>query len=126
MLTPLKLRRLGEILSQETQGESITIPLSPYIQSALRGEAFAIGSNLRISGEGKIEAVRPSGLRPFPSRLVTRSLVRIVTRCALEGFDIGFSTKEWLGAALRADDFRQEAERARSNSRRGLPSSSDG
>lgn len=108
MLTPKQLRQLGDIVSQETQSE---IPgEKAYFQAALLSKPFPIGENLRISGNGRLEASRPSGPKAYPNRLATREIIRIVTRSALAGIPVGNATKEWIQSALRASDFRQEAE----------------
>lgn len=116
MQTPRQLARLGEILSKENPETAISV--SDYIKSAMENKAYPLGDGLRISPSGKLEATAPRpepGKPAFPARLKTRALVRTVTRCALAGFPIGFATKEWLGTALRAADFRAEAEKMRKN-----------
>lgn len=108
MLTPKLYCQLGEILLQETHIE--TPDYSLYVPEALAGRPFPLGGSFRISSNGRLEATRPSGPRAFPVRLLTRAVIRVVTRTAQTGIPVGASTKEWMESALRADDFRREAE----------------
>lgn len=108
MLTPKLYRQLGEILLQETHIQ--TPDYSLYIPEALAGRPFPLGGSFRISANGRLEASRPSGPKAYPVRLQTRAVVRVVTRAAQAGISVGASTKEWMQSALRAEDFRREAE----------------
>ena len=109
MLTPKLYRQLGEILLQETQIE--TPDFSLYVPEALAGRTFPLGGGFRVSVTGRLDAVRPSGPRPYPVRLQTRAVIRVLTRAAQAGIPIGPGAREWMQSALRAPDFRQEAER---------------
>jgi len=108
MLTPQQLRRLGEILSQETP--ETTLDLRSYIKTALSGQSFPLGEYLRISPNGRIEASQPKGLKPYAQRLATRQIIRFLTQLALENYPIGIGTKEWYKEALKAKDFLTEAQ----------------
>jgi hypothetical protein len=108
MLLPKLYRRLGEILLQETQIE--TPDYSVYLTRALAGRPFPLGGPFRLSANGRLEAVRPSGPRPYAVRLQTRAVIRAVTLAARAGIPVGSSTKEWMLSALRAPDYRREAE----------------
>jgi len=108
MLTPKQLRQLEEILLQETQIR--TPELSTYVANALAGKATSVGRYFRISINGRLEASRPSGPKPYHVRLQTRSVIRAITRAAQVGIPIGPATKEWMATALRSADFRKEAE----------------
>lgn len=109
MLTPKLYRQLGEILLQETHIE--TPDYSVYVPEALAGRTFSLGGTFRVSVTGRLEAVRPTGPRPYPVRLQTRAVIRVLVRAAQAGIPVGPSTKEWMQSALRAPDFQQEAER---------------
>lgn len=109
MLTPKTYRQLGEILLQDT---STQIPeFSAYLTEALIGKPFRLEEHFRISGNGRLEATRPTGPKAYPVRLQTYAVIRGVTRAAQAGIPIGSATKEWLQNALRAPDFRSEAEK---------------
>lgn len=108
MLTPQQLRRLGDIVAQYSPESSIQ--LRDYVKATLAGEAYRLCDHIRVSPDGKIEATRPQGPKPWPVRLRTRELVRAIVRCSAEGFALGWNTKEWLEQAMRAEDFRAVAE----------------
>lgn len=108
MLTPKLYRQLGEILLQETHVQ--TPDYSAYLPEALAGRPFSLGILFRISANGRLEAIRPSGPKAYPVRLQTRAVIRAVTWAAQAGIPVGASTKEWMQSALRAEDFRREAE----------------
>ncbi len=79
------------------------------------GKPFQLGEHFRISGNGRLEANRPTGPKAYPVRLQTYAVIRGVTRAAQAGIPIGSATKEWLQSALRAPDFRSEAEKCLRN-----------
>ncbi len=109
MLTPKLYRQLGEILLQETNTQ--TPDFSAYLTEALGGRPIQLSEHFRISGNGRLEASRPAGSRPYPVRLQTQAVIRGVTRAAQAGIPVGSATKEWLQNALRALDFQREAEK---------------
>ena len=109
MLTPKQFRLLGEILLQEAQTQ---IPnLASYVENAVQGRPTLIGEFFRISGSGRLDATRPNGPRVYAVRLQTRAVIRAVTRAAQAGIPVGSATKEWMQTALRATDFRAEAQK---------------
>lgn len=108
MLTPKQLCQLEEILLQETQIQ--TPELSTYVGNALMGKPTPIGEFFRISANGRLEASRPTGPKPYLVRLQTRSVIRAITRAAQASIPVGSATKEWMANALRSPDFRQAAE----------------
>ncbi len=114
MQTPKQLNRLAEIIRQETHKESIVFgslpPLTSVIQMMLAEQAVVIDPCLRISRAGKIEAFQPKGPKAYINRCKTRAIVRILTRCALEGYPIGEMTKTWLLMLFRASDMAREAQ----------------
>jgi hypothetical protein len=108
MLTPKLYRQLGEILLQEIRIETPDYAL--YVPEALAGRPFPLGGSFRLSANGRLEALRPTGPKAYPVRLLTRAVIRTITRAAQSGIPVGASTKEWMQSALRAEDFREEAQ----------------
>jgi hypothetical protein len=115
MLTPKQLGQLGEILSKETpqSNNAQGLSLRDYMAAAKEDRPFLASSTIRVSAHGKIEATparAPEKGPSYPARLENRALVRILVRCAKAGLPVGFGSREWLTIALRASDFRKEAE----------------
>ena len=108
MLTPKQLRRLGDIVAQETLQSKPE--LSSYMEATRSNKSYQIG-HIRVTASGKIEAMRPTSQKPWPARLETRAIIRTITRCAATGFELSWPTKDWLATALRAPDLRSEAEK---------------
>jgi len=127
-MTPKQLATVGTIVSEEnlalqTEANRIreilslgqTPQLAAYTAAALLGKPTRIGGCLWINSNGRLEANQPKGLRPHPTRLLIRALLKAVIRCQREKVSVGEGTKIWIASLLRDSDFRKTAETTLAN-----------
>ncbi len=103
------MHQLTDIVCRENP--KTVVSYKDYLNASLNDRHYVVGGTLKISSHEKLEVIRPQEGKPWELRLKTRALVRTFVRLSMAGFSIGFSTKEWLAIALRAEDFRLEAQK---------------